>query len=92
VADQGAKPIDRPQRALNSQIWHVLFIRCAYSCITRVNLTLRWSSIFHNIKGTLDTDLHIGVGPRDSNGDPILDSPRGIPLLGDGDVYSPMGM
>jgi hypothetical protein len=31
---------------------------------------------------------------RDGNGDPIPDSPRGIPLLGDGDgeVSSPTGM
>jgi hypothetical protein len=32
--------------------------------------------------------------PRDGNGDPIPDSPRGIPLLGDGDgeISSPTGM
>jgi hypothetical protein len=31
---------------------------------------------------------------RDGNGDPIPDSPRGIPLLGDGDekVSSPTGI
>jgi hypothetical protein len=30
---------------------------------------------------------------RDGNGDPIPDSPRGIPLLGDGDgeIFSPRG-
>jgi hypothetical protein len=33
-------------------------------------------------------------GDRDGNGDPIPDSPRGIPLLGDGDgeISSPTGM
>jgi hypothetical protein len=29
---------------------------------------------------------------RDGNGDPISDSPRGIPLLGDGEISSPTGM
>ena len=35
-----------------------------------------------------------GPRGRDGNGDPIPDSPRGIPLLGDGDgeVSSPTGM
>jgi hypothetical protein len=34
------------------------------------------------------------ASPRDGNGDPILDSPRGIPLLGNGDgkISSPTGM
>jgi len=32
--------------------------------------------------------------PKDGNGDPIPDSPRGIPLLGDGDgvKYAPTGI
>jgi hypothetical protein len=36
----------------------------------------------------------ISFVPRDGNGDPIPDSPRGIPLLGngDGEISSPTGM
>jgi hypothetical protein len=50
--------------------------------------------------GTDDTSSRMGKWcllthtPRDGNGDPIPNSPRGIPLLGDGDegVSSPTGM
>jgi hypothetical protein len=41
-----------------------------------------------------DAPLDNVTHSRDGNGDPILDSPRGIPLLGDGDgeISSPTGM
>jgi hypothetical protein len=42
-----------------------------------------------SMKGTCAVELH---RVRDGNGDPIPDSPRGIPLLGDGEVSSPTGM
>jgi hypothetical protein len=45
------------------------------------------------VGGELGMDVR-KVGRKDGDGDPIPDSPRGIPLLGDGDgdLSSPTGM
>jgi hypothetical protein len=53
------------------------------------------ANVIHHPETLIPRRSHrLSVGVRDGNGDPIPDSPRGIPLLGDGDgkVSSPTGM